>query len=405
MPITIRAPRPAVPSSVDRKARYAGREDEGGDLDMLIESSRPSKRARLDAGGGLGAMEIFTPGEVVTDDPQWMRGHGTITNAPTKPTDPDSAPNPVIKSTLAGTLLRTNKLLSITPLLHTRYAPEIGDLVLGRIVEVQSRRWRVDIAAPLLASLPLSAINLPGGVLRRRTAVDELNVRRFFEEGDCVVAEVQGLQQDGSAGLHTRSLRYGKCRNGVFVSVGTAGGAGGASSGDGGDGEDAQGGGGGRLTGGGVVRSRRQIFTLQGAGGAGELDVLLGVNGYVWIAKHVDAATEEGGAGSKRGKDASVSITRLEEATPLAVYSSRNDEIGPLTRREIARVAGTVMALAGGNARVEEGTVRRGYEAAVEMELELGGGGGGGDEGDGEEMYMAAGGEMARRVVDAAVRG
>ncbi|KAI7338966.1 hypothetical protein KC315_g1497, partial [Hortaea werneckii] len=121
---------------------------------------------------------IITPGQTVTDDPQWMRGHGTFTEG-------DSVS---IRSTLAGTLQKTNKLLSVVPL-RARYTPEIGDLVIGRIVEVQSRRWKVDVAAPLLANLMLSSINLPGGALRKRTSVDELNIRAFFGEGELLVAE------------------------------------------------------------------------------------------------------------------------------------------------------------------------------------------------------------------------
>ena len=185
---------------------------------------------------------IITPGELITSDPQWMRGHGTFTTNSTSTTTSSTDPSTqTIRSTLAGTLQKTNKLLSITPL-RARYTPEIGDLVVGRIVEVQQRRWKVDVAAPLLASLPLSSINLPGGIQRKRTAVDELNIRSFFEEGELLVAEVQALYGDGSATLHTRSLKYGKLRNGAFLAV----------SGQGG--------------GAGVVRAKRQIFTLQTPG-------------------------------------------------------------------------------------------------------------------------------------------
>jgi hypothetical protein len=37
----------------------------------------------------------------------------------------------------------------------------------------------------------LSSINLPGGVLRRRTDLDALQMRRYFVEGDLVSSEVQ----------------------------------------------------------------------------------------------------------------------------------------------------------------------------------------------------------------------
>ena len=45
------------------------------------------------------------------------------------------------------------------------YAGEVGDVVVGRIVEVQQRRWKVDTFSRLESVLLLSSINLPGGVL------------------------------------------------------------------------------------------------------------------------------------------------------------------------------------------------------------------------------------------------
>lgn len=45
--------------------------DSDGGVELGAEASRPSKRARLE-GAKIGAG-IVTPGEVVTDDPQWMR--------------------------------------------------------------------------------------------------------------------------------------------------------------------------------------------------------------------------------------------------------------------------------------------------------------------------------------------
>lgn len=247
---------------------------------------------------------------------------------------------------MAGTVQKTNKLLSIHAL-RARYTPEIGDLVIGRIVEVQSRRWKVDISAPLLAQLPLSAINLPGGILRKRTSADELQIRTFFNEGDLLIAEVQSVQQrDGAASLHTRSLKYGKLRNGVFLAVAGAGGRGG----------------------GGVVRSRRQVWTIETGNGGGLVDVILGVNGYIWISKHTGDGEGEGEAG--KDKDKNVSITRMEEMVSSSVYSSQNDEISPATRREISRISGCIRVLVEGGIRVDEDTVMKAYGASLDIELE-----------------------------------
>lgn len=271
---------------------------------------------------------------------------------------------------MAGTLQKTNKLLSIRPL-RARYTPEIGDLVVGRIVEVQTKRWKVDLSAPLLAHLPLSAINLPGGILRKRTATDELAIRTFFSEGDLLVAEVQSIHQDGSASLHTRSLKYGKLRNGVFLAVTGTGG------------------------GGGVVRARRQVWTVETAHGGGEVDVVLGVNGYIWICAHTSSASTTTPA---------ISITRLEDSVPPTIYSRKNDYISPETRREITRLVGCVRALVQAGVRVDEDTVMRAYEVSLELlhEQEEEEEGKEHEEGGGESRDFL-GGRRGARVVESVV--
>ena len=46
-----------------------------------------------------------------------------------------------------------------------RYTGEVGDVVVGRILEVQQKRWKVDTFSRLESVLLLSSINLPGGIL------------------------------------------------------------------------------------------------------------------------------------------------------------------------------------------------------------------------------------------------
>lgn len=301
-----------------------------------------------------------------------------------------------IIATVAGTINKTNKLLSVHPL-RARYTPEIGDLVIGRIVEVQSRRWKVDVAAPLLAGLPLSAINLPGGILRRRTSADELQIRTFFSEGDLVVAEVQSVHQDGAASLHTRSLKYGKLRNGVFLAVTGTGGSGASSTSTKGGVGSASAPAASSGTGG-VVRSRRQVWTVNTANGGGDVDVILGVNGYIWISKHAD------GAAAASSTTENVSITRMEEMVSSSIYSSQNDEIAPQTRREIARLAQCIRVLVQGGVRVDEETVMGAYEASLQVDLEVGD-----DEDDEDELHQEGReyleGAKARRILEVVIHG
>ncbi|KIX00986.1 uncharacterized protein Z518_10052 [Rhinocladiella mackenziei CBS 650.93] len=328
--------------------------DDEADSDTSIDDAddRPSKRRRLALEG---SRQIFLPGEIITDDTQWMRGHGTYVTQSSS----------TITATLAGPLRKTNKLLSVAPL-RARYTPEIGDLVVGRIVEVQKNRWKVDVAAPLLAQLPLSSINLPGGILRRRTTADELQMRNYFQEGDLLVAEVQQISSnDGTASLHTRSLKYGKLRNGIFLAVSGTGG------------------------GGGVVRSRRQVFSINtGAQGGGDVDVILGVNGYIWLSKHVEQAEDQ------RRMNGGVSISNLDDVVSSAIYSSQNDDIGEGTRKEIAKISECIKILAEDGVRVDEDSVIKSYEAAVDAEMGMM---------DQDGTRSKFGEEVRRRIIDAAL--
>lgn len=70
----------------------------------------------------------------------------------------------LLKASVAGFKEEVNKLISIKPL-KSRYTGEIGDVVIGRIVEVQQKRWKVETNSRLDSILLLSSVNLPGGEL------------------------------------------------------------------------------------------------------------------------------------------------------------------------------------------------------------------------------------------------
>lgn len=98
-------------------------------------------------------------------------------------------------------------------------AGEVGDVVVGRVLEVAQRRWRVDANGRLTASLSLSSVILPGGQLRRRSEEDERAMRSYLREGDLINAEVQSVTADGRLTLHMRSDKYGKLGQGVLLRV------------------------------------------------------------------------------------------------------------------------------------------------------------------------------------------
>ncbi|KAL0955158.1 hypothetical protein HGRIS_004067 [Hohenbuehelia grisea] len=250
--------------------------------------------------------KLTLPGEYLTSSQAFMRGHGTYVN------------DEEVIASVAGTVERVNKLVTVRPV-RTRYNPEVGDLVVGRITEVQPRRWKVDAHSRQDAVLMLSSVNLPGGIQRRKLESDELQMRTFFEEGDLLVAEVQAFFSDGAMSLHTRSLRYGKLRNGQLVVVPPI-----------------------------LVRRLKSHFITLPCG----VDLILGLNGYIWISKHVKESDQEG----EDGFDAE------------AVYSNKNDDIDTATRIAISRVSNIIQLISAHFMPLTGAILLEAYEWVVEQD-------------------------------------
>ncbi|XP_071639161.1 uncharacterized protein Naam isoform X2 [Temnothorax longispinosus] len=194
---------------------------------------------------------LYTPGEEISNQPDFLRGHGTYVDE-----------EKTLRASVAGILEKVNKLISIRPL-KARYNGEIGDLIVGRITEVQQKRWKVDVNAKLDAVLLLSSVNLPGGELRRRSAEDEQTMRRYLQEGDLICAEVQSIFADGSLSLHTRVLKYGKLSQGIMLKVPPM------------------------L----IQRKKTHYHTLENG-----VTLILGYNGYIWIGASIQNVDKsEGG--------------------------------------------------------------------------------------------------------------
>ena len=120
---------------------------------------------------------------------------------------------------MAGVVHQIDRVICVRPLRQC-YRPDIGDVVVGRVVQVDQKRWIVDINSYQHSILNLTSINLPGGVQRRRSEGDQLNMRGFFKEGDIVSGEVMQVNSsDGRIQIQTRNLKYGKLLNGFLLKL------------------------------------------------------------------------------------------------------------------------------------------------------------------------------------------
>ncbi|XP_050265486.1 exosome complex component RRP4 homolog [Quercus robur] len=232
-----------------------------------------------------------------------LKGHGTLDL------------NGELVATLCGVVERVNKLVYVRAL-RARYKPEVGDIVVGRVSEVAQKRWRLDIHYSQDAVLMLSSMNLPDGIQRRRTALDELNMRSIFEENDVICAEVRGIQHDGLH-LQARSQKYGKLERGQLLTVPPY-----------------------------LVRRRKQHFHhLEQYG----VDLILGCNGFIWVGEHVEAKDDMvedqvSKPEQQKSNKNSISLEEQEQTyTPIE------------TRQNICRIANAlrVLSILGFNITIE----------------------------------------------------
>jgi len=119
--------------------------------------------------------------------------------------------------------------------------------------------------------------------------------------------------------LHTRSLKYGKLRNGQLVTVPPI-----------------------------LVRRLKSHFLTLPCG----VDLILALNGYIWVSKHVKENEQEG----EEGFDAE------------AVYSNQNDEIDASTRSAISRVSNIIRVLASHSVPLTDTILLEAYDWTMEQE-------------------------------------
>ncbi|XP_038209430.1 exosome complex component RRP4 [Zerene cesonia] len=246
---------------------------------------------------------FFTPGEVICGLQDFMRGHGTYVE------------DDCIKSSVAGVMQKVNKLICVRPL-KSRYVGEIGDVVVGRVLEVQQKRWKIETNSRLDSVLQLSSVNLPGGELRRRSAEDEQMMRQHLQEGDLISAEVQSIFSDGSLALHTRSLKYGKLSQGVLVKVFPS-----------------------------LIRRRKNHFHNLPCG----ISIIVGNNGFIWISPQ-------------------------QQEHNMAVEEDRDDSdafLQPISRSDreaIARLKNCIAALVASKMMLDDTSIIFAYEESLKYE-------------------------------------
>ncbi|KAM0688397.1 Exosome complex component rrp4 [Conglomerata obtusa] len=164
---------------------------------------------------------FYIPGDTISANSTLLKGHGTYLKPNQNDLDNNHKSDVISKeqtvnSSLLGTSLLINKLLTVNPLYPLVYTPHIGDIIIGRVTALYNKKWKLECQSPLETTLHLSSINLPGASQRRKLEEDEIKMREYFGLNDLLVCEIQKVNINNVA-LQMRSEKCRKLCNGIIV--------------------------------------------------------------------------------------------------------------------------------------------------------------------------------------------
>ncbi|KAG2267451.1 hypothetical protein Bca52824_062006 [Brassica carinata] len=225
------------------------------------------------------ASVIVTDTIPVNHEDAFLKGHGT------------SEVDGELLATVCGVVERVDKLVYVRTL-RARYKPEVGDIVVGRVIEVCcSKRWRVELNFTQDGVLMLSSMNMPDGsqVLFVISSPDFECMLVYVILSFSVLAELRTIQHDGSLQLHARSHKYGK-------------------------------------------RSKHHFHYIESLG----IDLIIGCNGFIWVGEHVEVRDPVMMIDDQKDDEmiiSSSSTTKERSHTPLE------------TRQNICRIGNAIRVL------------------------------------------------------------
>ena len=125
-----------------------------------------------------------------------------------------------------------------------------GDVVIGRVVEIMNKKWKIDLQCYDYGYLHINAIMLEDAQ-RRKTEEDEQRMREYLDIGDLVLCEIKSVSKvDFNVSLHIRHESFGKLGNGLLIPVNSC------------------------L----IKRMNKHIIDMKG------LEFVFALNGFIWIS-------------------------------------------------------------------------------------------------------------------------
>ena len=144
--------------------------------------------------------QVLLPGDVIAEGEEYRVGTGVIKDGTT------------YRSTVVGMFTGSGKQLSVRAF-NSRYIPKVGDLVIGKIIDVSLTSWRVDIRAPY------DGLLLGSNAVRRRIDPVKEDIRKIFDIGDAIKAKIISFDRTKDPSLSTKESDLGKLKEGRIVEI------------------------------------------------------------------------------------------------------------------------------------------------------------------------------------------
>ncbi|MBS7250265.1 MAG: RNA-binding protein, partial [Candidatus Freyarchaeota archaeon] len=93
------------------------------------------------------------------------------------------------------------------------YIPKVGDVVIGKVIDVKMTSWRIDINSPYQATMH------PVNIFERRMDPLKEDLRRYFDVGDTLVAKIMAFDRTRAPLLTTKERGLGKLQGGYLVNI------------------------------------------------------------------------------------------------------------------------------------------------------------------------------------------
>ena len=143
--------------------------------------------------------QIVVPGELLAEG-GYKPGEGTFREGN------------CIYSSVVGLVEAKGKVVQVVAF-EGAYIPKVGDVVIGKVIDVKMTSWRIDINSPYQATMH------PVNIFERRMDPLKEDLRRYFDVGDTLVAKIMAFDRTRAPLLTTKERGLGKLQGGYLVNI------------------------------------------------------------------------------------------------------------------------------------------------------------------------------------------